>query len=654
MDIDGNFGTLWNGNNPGFDREVVMETGTNGRIAIYKHENNNAGQLLASYVVQENSQRSVAKSNAGGSTDYFYDFFIPLSALNAPGIVRMAAATITSAGSGITGTVSDFNGVDDKKYGNNQLLIMNELISIFPGVSLDSLDENFNASNWLVKSIAPTVNTGITTANTSISGTSKEPNGTTITVYKNGVLIGTTTVNNGTWTLSGISGLVAGDNITAKATASGKSISDVSNTVQVTIVEPCFTPIPVGLTRTTGQTITGTYTHDKNATIIANTVRIRLFSQTNSGSTVIYSEIDPSTVVYVQTNGTWSFVTSLSTNVFNTTSILATATFQGCQSRYSNVSQKTNGQVGTTTVAPTILTNLILASQTISRAVKVKNNDPTAAILILYSNSLELARTATTVASGDSTTFNYTGFIEGDSISARAQSATTDYWLSNISNRVPVTTNISAAAPIINGVYTAGTNKTVSGTSTELPGTTIYLYSNGVLIGTTTVDAFGNWSISGLTLTAGTQLTATAKVEGKNMSPVSNTVTVLPTPPNAPVITNLLVANYTQSITGTISGNSDSIVIFIDGIRLGRATPSGGSWNYTGYSLNELYKGANVYAVNYFQGSPSANSTIVVVSGPNNFEIKDIKGNNIGTQTAGTPFDIKITTKDNTNTTFTF
>ena len=47
MDIDGNFGTLWNGNNPGFDREIVMETGANGRIAIYKHENNN--ELTAIY-----------------------------------------------------------------------------------------------------------------------------------------------------------------------------------------------------------------------------------------------------------------------------------------------------------------------------------------------------------------------------------------------------------------------------------------------------------------------------------------------------------------------------------------------------------------------------------------------------------------------------
>jgi hypothetical protein len=47
MDTDGNFGTLWNGNNPGFDREVVFETGNNGRVAIYRHENNNAGQLKA-------------------------------------------------------------------------------------------------------------------------------------------------------------------------------------------------------------------------------------------------------------------------------------------------------------------------------------------------------------------------------------------------------------------------------------------------------------------------------------------------------------------------------------------------------------------------------------------------------------------------------
>jgi len=73
----------------------------------------------------------------------------------------------------------------------------------------------------------------IYTLDTSISGTSTAPVGSTITVYKNGVSIGTTTVQaGGTWTLTGVSGLVAGDLITARV-SSGGATSAVSNTVTV-------------------------------------------------------------------------------------------------------------------------------------------------------------------------------------------------------------------------------------------------------------------------------------------------------------------------------------------------------------------------------------------------------------------------------------
>ena len=79
---------------------------------------------------------------------------------------------------------------------------------------------------------APVVDSPIYTLDTSISGTSTVIGGT-VTVYKNGTSIGTATVQpGGTWTLTGVSGLAAGDLITARVSSNGAT-SAVSNTVTV-------------------------------------------------------------------------------------------------------------------------------------------------------------------------------------------------------------------------------------------------------------------------------------------------------------------------------------------------------------------------------------------------------------------------------------
>ncbi|WP_439882548.1 invasin domain 3-containing protein [Pontibacter sp. MBLB2868] len=68
-------------------------------------------------------------------------------------------------------------------------------------------------------------------ATLTISGTSNEQDGTLIEVFRGATMVGTTTVFNGTW--SKLATLYAGDNITAKAIAPGKTQSTISNTVQV-------------------------------------------------------------------------------------------------------------------------------------------------------------------------------------------------------------------------------------------------------------------------------------------------------------------------------------------------------------------------------------------------------------------------------------
>ena len=650
MDTDGVFGTVGTNGNPGFDKEVVLQTGSGGVVAVYSHTptttNPNAD---ATFPVDEYSQRSIALSNNSGDSDYFYDFFIPYSVLgltNEP--VRIAAATITSAGSGISGSKSDFNGINDKLYGNDPLAISKALVLTFPATPLTSLIEGYTYAS--PQSITPILNGDIKTSTTSISGTSLEANGTTITIYKNGVSIGTTTVSNSTWTLTGVSGLTAGNLITATATASGKTDSSISSAIEVTDVPPCFTPIPTALARPGSNVISGLYAQVGGASIVGSTVRIRIYEQTNSGTVVSFTEINSSSTIYVLTDGTWTFPTGLNSNIFNTTTIVATATYNTCTSAYSDVSKKSSGQVGITTVSPTIDTLTLLASASVQRSVIVTNKDLTDAVLILYRNGLEIgrspglvARAATAGAAGGSATINYTGYVEGDSLYARAQSSTVDYWISNISNSLVVTASSTPSSiPTISGTYINGAT-TVSGTSAEAAGTVIYIYNGATLLGTTTVTAYGTWSLSGLTLATGNVLTTTAKATGKTISSSSASVTVQAGAPAAPTITLTYQAGAT-SITG--SGGVGTVTVYVDGSPIG-TTAQTGAWTLSGFSSIQLYKGAKITATNTSSGIESILSNQIVVTGVNSFLITNTTDGAIATQTAGTAFNIKIVAKDN-------
>lgn len=102
LDVDGNFGTIIAGNNPGFEKEIVLQTGANGIVAVYNHSV--SGTVLANqYPVNNYHQRAIALSTVNGNADYFYDYFLPYNDLNlANQPVRIAVATVTSAASGIS------------------------------------------------------------------------------------------------------------------------------------------------------------------------------------------------------------------------------------------------------------------------------------------------------------------------------------------------------------------------------------------------------------------------------------------------------------------------------------------------------------------------------------------------------------------------
>lgn len=83
-------------------------------------------------------------------------------------------------------------------------------------------------------STAPIITSAACTVSASLSGTSAEADGTSITVYKNGsTQVGTGTVSSHAWTVT-ITGINAGDQLTAVAQASGECPSAASNSVPVT------------------------------------------------------------------------------------------------------------------------------------------------------------------------------------------------------------------------------------------------------------------------------------------------------------------------------------------------------------------------------------------------------------------------------------
>ena len=84
-----------------------------------------------------------------------------------------------------------------------------------------------------VQSDAPVVDSPITAGDSTVSGTSTEADGTTITLYVNGTAAGTGTVSTNAWIIAPAVTLVMNDLVHATATASGETESAISNVVTV-------------------------------------------------------------------------------------------------------------------------------------------------------------------------------------------------------------------------------------------------------------------------------------------------------------------------------------------------------------------------------------------------------------------------------------
>lgn len=231
--------------------------------------------------------------------------------------------------------------------------------------------------------------------------------------------------------------------------------------------------------------------------------------------------------------------------------------------------------------------------------------------------------------------------------------------ISDVTDNAPQTTGSVAQ----NGL-TNDTTPTVTGTGE--PGTTITLYNGNTVIGTSPVDADGNWSITPTTPLAngGYVFTATATDATGNVSTsVSNSwsITIDATAPQTPVVTQLvddvpgaLGAIVLNGITNdnrpTINGTGEpgsTISIRIDGRQVGTALVSdSGAWSFTPtLALQDGQHTLTTLAIDSAGNAsePSAGFTFTVETTPPEAAVLGSVLDNVGDVqtpiTSGTPTD---------------
>jgi hypothetical protein len=587
--------------NPGFEVEIVLKT--NFSVDVYNVNGTTAGTLSASHSVSTNSLKAMAVTMDSGNPDYFYDFYIPVSDLATLGIttntpLRFVNVTSNNPQAAIgNNNISDVGGATT---GPNIDVIYTGIIDGQTPTPLSTLD----LYGVLNRSLCPSIN-GVAVANTTISGTSSEPSGTTITVYvyqSNGTSLigsGTTTTSGTTWSinvsaLSPTVTLAGGQIVKATATASGKGAS--YDNCDIETVTNCTGTTGINVTVNTisgakGYTITNTFAAGTIFTWYNSDFTIAVYPDKNGSTTMI-----PNPITSTAANQTITFSTQTGQTFPNG---IFYFTFQEpgkCVSSFLPDCQYSNTGTSTT---PTITTTNITTSTTSVSGTCGSVASP-GAIIYLYVNGVYRANT--TVISGTTWTISSLNFLsdlcKSVTISeADAGKCPTSQGSSKIVSR-------TANSPTINssGCSTSPPT-TISGISSEI-GATVTLYRTSptsATLGTAVVQSDGTWSVSGLTLSNGNVLAA-AVTSGSCLLPSANSSTVT-------ISTQTNVSSYTvgfttpiiqnsTSVSGTISGGTYPVTLklFVDQTLVGSGVSisAAGNWTVSGLNTFDLAVGSKV------------------------------------------------------------
>ncbi len=588
--------------NPGFEIEINLQT--NFGVYVYNVDGACPGAPASSFAGETNYQKSIALSTNCSNPDYFYDFYVPFSALTALGIttstpLRMAVVTQMNPAPGIcNNALSDFGGINDASCGSNPSTCWQYIIDNYPPTCV-------TCSNSGDRSLCPAIASPIAENSTIVTGTVSEANGTSIKVYKNGSLIGSTTVSSGAWTLLGISpALVGNDIVTATATAAGESES-IANCNPVTVGVTCTGAVTSVTACNAGKAFSGTGT-------IGALIKV-YFGISTTPLTPTSGNVFSAGTITVDGSGNWLWRCVGSGQTLSCTAgggpCLAEGSYRitqtlGAQCESAPTYICIGG--GAQTAAPVITTSPILITTT-----SVSGTAVSGASITLYANGVQIG---TVVATGTNWTINGLSLSFGQVITAKAISGA--LCLSNASNSVTVSRN--TLTPAVTGTYCTSTTITsVTGTSSEAAGTVIQVYKNAVAHGsTTTVASNSTWTAStGISFSPGDNISAKATATGCIQSGFSNTVAVGSKTTNAVSITTNPIYEGASSVSGS-GTNGDQIRLYIDGIQVGSSVVvSGGVWTISSLTIYELYASGSVTATAASTGKCESNpSSEVVVS----------------------------------------
>ncbi len=614
IDVDGRFGfTGPNADhnaipgNPGFEIEITLTT--NFHTRVWNVDGTTSGSRVFPAGTEKNittyHQKAIAITNSGGNPDYFYDFYVPFSALTAitffnsqnqpysmsqATALRMAAVTTMNTAPAIGNqALSDVGGTSGSGSTDQ---IFTDFINLQTPTPA--------GQEVLERSACPTVN-ALKVGDLTITGSTTEAIGTliTVTVYaSNGTTIlgtATTTTTGATWSVNvsafspGVT-LTTGQIVRATARAPEKGTSNDNCSPQTVTSCNVATTAPIAT-----QVVNVPGSKGLRITVPLSGTIVRLYHSNYTlypQADLEDGQLNPRTTTTTPQTIDFSYKGGQSwpEGVYY-------VTFQEpglCESNYYVACNYAPG----TSAAPQFTPGIIV---TASSNTITGTGTAASAPIYVYANGVLIGSATTGTVSPFSFTAGISGHRTCDVLTARQ--IVPPACLSAASASVTVTR--PAVAPTINAVNCVSSPYTVSGTSQEANGTQVRLFTTadgvtpGTTVGTVSVTS-GFWQVTGLTNASGTRFIARVLAGGCLTESVNSNVLT--------VTTRTSLTGYTininnpvegaTSITGNISGGSYPVTVraYVNEVLVGNASVvnNAGSWTVSGLEPTDLYIGAQI------------------------------------------------------------
>uniref|UniRef100_UPI003567D145 Ig-like domain-containing protein n=1 Tax=Draconibacterium sp. TaxID=1965318 RepID=UPI003567D145 len=587
--------------NPGFEMEIVLKT--NFSVDVYFVDGLTNGIQATSNSFDTNCQQSIAVSNAGGDADYFYDFFIPITDFNDPDLstlgidentpIRIVALTTMNPHEATgNNALSDIGGVTT---GSNIDQIFIDLI--------EEQTPTPPGGEILDRSDCPSIDP-VRSTDALITGSSTEASGTSVEVFlyhsDGSTLLGsaTTTTSGTSWaidisSLSPAVTLTDGQIVKAAATAEGKGES-YDNCDETIVASQCSNPITGGVINSNankGVAITVDPGYAEGSIITLYYSDGTIFPNANLATTGgSAGDSNPATI----TSGDYDIEFKCKTgNCFGSDVYLITIQQPGeCESDYFYYCGYASG----VSAAPTITTSEVTETTTSIVGVGTEGSS----LINLYADGVQIGTTTSDASTPYNWSISVSNLKEGSVITAKQ--IVSGQCLSDVSNTVYVKRD--GISPIINteGCSLSTPVTSVSGVSVEELGSQVNLYdvtSGRSLLNTTTVQAGGVWTISGLNLTAGDRIAATVSSAAIIESEDSDTITIsTKTSLSGVTITIDQPTEGETVVSGTINDASypTTLKVYVDETLVGSGVTisANGSWSANGLTSFDLAVGSTV------------------------------------------------------------